>query len=112
MDVIFQLAAWLGFTYCMLFMFKAFGMNFGLFDKKPDYRLYLNNEEIVPNANTKNIYIVHENTVTTQQIVENYVPKKVNNSNDTKLINLFPSKKAQQVIAEDTLPEFDPNIFD
>jgi hypothetical protein len=107
MDFIFQLAAWLGFTYCMLFMFKAFGMNFNLFDKKPDYRLYLNNEEIVPNANTKNIYIVHESKVTTQQIVENYVPKKVNNSNDVKLINLFSNKKSQQV-----LPQFDPNIFD
>jgi hypothetical protein len=107
MDFIFQLAAWLGFTYCMLFMFKAFGMNFNLFDKKPDYRLYLNNEEIVPNANTKNIYIVHESKVTTQQVVENYVPKKANNSNDTKLINLFPNKKPQQV-----LPEFDSNIFD
>jgi hypothetical protein len=87
-------------------MFKAFGMNFNLFDKKPDYRLYLNNEEIVPNVNTKNIYIVHESKVTTQQIVENYVPKKAN-SNDTKLINLFPNKKPQQA-----LPEFDSNIFD
>lgn len=107
MDFIFQLAAWLGFTYCMLFMFKAFGMNFNLFDKKPDYRLYLNNEEIVPNANTKNIYIVHESKVTTQQIVENYIPKKLNKSNDVKLINLFPSKKQEQ-----TETELNPNIFD
>jgi len=107
MDFIFQLASWLGFTYCLLFMFKAFGMNFGLFDKKPDHRVYLNNQEIVPGPNTKNIYIVHENTVTTQQIVENYAPKKLNKSSDVKLVNLFPSKKQEQ-----TEPELDPNIFD
>lgn len=107
MDILFELAAICGFSYCLLFMLKAFGVDFSLFNQKPDYRLYLNGEEIIPNKNTKNIYIVHEHTITKTETKEEPIhPKRKSlNKNDQKLIDILPKTKEK-------LPEFDTNIFD
>lgn len=107
MDILFQLSAICAFSYCLLFMLKAFGVDFSLFNPKPDYRLYLNGEEIVPNKNTKNIYIVHEHTITKTEVKEEAIHPKAKylNKNDQKLSDILASKKKE-------LPKFNTNIFD
>lgn len=104
---IFELAAWGTFLYCVIFTVKAISkaldLDWSIFNSKPDYRLFVNNEEVVPNKNTKNIYINVEDIQEEKTKIVKKFNLNVKHTKDIPLEQALKSKKEKITI--------DPDIF-
>jgi hypothetical protein len=105
-NFLFELVAWGTFLYCFLFtvkaISKAFDIDMSLFNFKPDYRLFVNNQEVIPNKNTKNIYInVEDNPIEEKTKVIKKFNLDVKHTKDIPLEKALKKKTAKSTINPD-----------
>lgn len=105
MDIIFTLASIAAFSYCLLFSLKAFGIDLSIFSPKPEYKVYLNNQQILSTNNPKDIYITHKIQEIKEEVKLKNKPLKfkMTTPNDLPLNKIFNKNKKFKI---------NSNIFD